>query len=344
MMRSKPSSRLLQSPFRFFSKKTGFGTSWLNRHASDEFVRLARSQNFRSRAAFKLLEIDEKFRLLAGRWKVVDFGAAPGSWSQIAMSRLPRGAKIVGIDLVSIEPLESERGVTAEFIRGNIEDRDILKSALRLLQGPAGLLISDLAPGFSGSGAEDRSAALRLNVASLKAALEILKPGGAAVFKAFQSAEIPALFEVLKGMFSEVKRFKPDASRQESAEFFFICKGFLKGSLQKLLSDRHSISGEISHIIHENCSADHLSLQGYREIMEELLASLQIVSAQLDSAHLSLESQTRISTKELEKALREAGDDQMKRDFLFERFRDQTEVLKNLSAMLKIQETDRWKP
>lgn len=192
-----------------------------NRH--DSFYKRAKQDGFRSRAAYKLLELQQRYRLLRAGDAVVDLGAAPGGWLQV-VSRIvgPKG-KIVGVDLQAIQPLH-ERNVI--LLQGDMTSADIQKKIKDLLAGPADCVLSDLAPKLSGIRDADTARCLELNQIALRTAVELLRPGGSLLIKSFISDELHRFTAEIKKHFSDVQRTKPEATRQGSSEFYFVATRF----------------------------------------------------------------------------------------------------------------------
>jgi 23S rRNA (uridine2552-2'-O)-methyltransferase len=195
---------------------------WLDRQFSDPYVKLAQHQGYRSRAAFKLLEIQEKDQLLAPAMRVVDLGAAPGSWSQVAARLVgPRG-RVLALDLLPMEPLDG-----VEVLTGDFRDDEVLTQLhAHLGAEPVDLILSDMAPNLSGTSAVDQPRAAYLAELALDLAREVLKPGGALVVKAFQGEGFDQVLRSMRGSFAKVASRKPRASRAESREQYLIAKGF----------------------------------------------------------------------------------------------------------------------
>ena len=181
---------------------------WLRRHVTDAYVRKARQQGYRSRAAFKLLEVDEKEKLIRPGMTVIDLGAAPGGWSQVAAQK---GARVIAVDLLDILPIP---GVTV--MKGDF--REIA------LEGKADLVLSDLSPNLSGIRNVDQARGLELALAAVGTCRKLLKLDGAFVIKAFQGEAFEAMAAALAAAFEKVKVFKPAASRGESRETYFVCR------------------------------------------------------------------------------------------------------------------------
>jgi len=194
-------------------------TRWLQRQLNDPYVERAQARGYRSRAAFKLAELDDRFGLIAAGARVADLGAAPGGWAQIA---LERGAqRVAGIDLLPIEPLAGAAFLELDFTADGAPEA--VKAALG---GPADLVLSDLAPSTTGHKATDHLKIIALVEAAAEFAMETLAPGGAFVAKVFQGGAEKALLDRLKARFDKVRHAKPDASRAESAEIYLVATGF----------------------------------------------------------------------------------------------------------------------
>ena len=201
-------------------------TRWLQRQLNDPYVAAAGRDGYRSRAAFKLLELDERFRLLKPQAKVVDLGAAPGGWTQVAIeqtsaSRREGKTSIVAVDLVELEPIPGATILTLE-----IEDESSAKTIRETLGGPADLVLSDMAPNFSGHRTTDKLRTAALVEAAAILAYEILSPGGSFVAKVFHGGTEPSLLVEIKKRFATVRHAKPPASRAESAEIYLVAQGF----------------------------------------------------------------------------------------------------------------------
>jgi 23S rRNA (uridine2552-2'-O)-methyltransferase len=200
--------------------RTAQSTRWLERQLNDPYVRRAKAEGWRSRAAFKLIELDEKFHLLSGVRGVVDLGVAPGGWTQVVRKRVPRAA-IVGIDLL---PTDEIPGVT--LLHMDFMD-DKAPGLLREALGDApDLVLSDMAANTVGHAQTDHLRTMALVEAALWFAIENLKPGGAFVAKVFAGGTDAELLSVLKRHFATVKHAKPPASRKGSSEWYVIAQGF----------------------------------------------------------------------------------------------------------------------
>lgn len=195
-------------------------TRWLERQLNDPYVRRAKAENYRSRAAYKLLELDERFGLLKGVRSVVDLGIAPGGWSQVVRRRAP-AARVVGIDLLPTDPLEGVSILEMDFTDELAEER--LKEAL---EGEADLVLSDMAANTVGHQQTDHLRTMALVEAGLEFAKDVLRPGGAYVAKVLAGGADKELVAELKRNFSSVKHAKPPASRKDSSEWYVIAQGF----------------------------------------------------------------------------------------------------------------------
>ena len=195
-------------------------TRWLERQLNDPYVRRAKAENYRSRAAYKLLELDERFGLLKGVKAVVDLGITPGGWSQVVRRNVP-AASVVGIDLLPTDPIEGVEILQMDFMDEAAPDR--LKEALG---GPADLVLSDMAANTVGHQQTDHLRTMALVEAGLEFAREVLRPGGAYVAKVLAGGADHDLVAELKRNFTTVKHAKPPASRKDSSEWYVIAQGF----------------------------------------------------------------------------------------------------------------------
>jgi len=198
--------------------------AWMHEHVNDRFVQQAKRQGMRSRAAYKLEELCERDRLIAPGMTVVDLGAAPGGWSQIAAQRVGAKGKVIAVDVLEMAPI---RGVS--FIRGDFREPDTLARVEQALGGaPVDLVISDMSPNISGIGMSDQARAAHLAELALDFAVKWLKPGGNLLLKAFQGSDYVALRTALRVHFRELLTRKPEASRGRSSEIYLLGKGFVK--------------------------------------------------------------------------------------------------------------------
>lgn len=200
-------------------ERTPSSQAWLERQINDPFVAEARAKGYRSRAAFKLSEIDDRYRLIRRGGRVIDLGCAPGGWLQIA---LERGAgAVVGVDLLPVEPLAGARILEADFTDSGCGAR-----LMEALGGPPDLVLSDMAPNTTGHRQTDHLRIIGLIEAAVDFTVTVLEPGGAFLTKAFQGGETSGLLTTLKANFAEVRHVKPKASRAESSELYLLARGF----------------------------------------------------------------------------------------------------------------------
>jgi 23S rRNA (uridine2552-2'-O)-methyltransferase len=200
-------------------------TRWLERQLNDPYVKKAKAENYRSRAAYKLTELDERFGFLKGVKSVIDLGIAPGGWSQVVRRQVP-GASIVGIDLLPTDPIEGVTILHMDFMDDAAPEQ--LRAALG---GPADLVMSDMAANTVGHQQTDHLRTMALVEAGLEFAKEVLRPGGTYVAKVLAGGADHDLVAELKRNFATVKHAKPPASRKGSSEWYVIAQGF-KGSGQ----------------------------------------------------------------------------------------------------------------
>lgn len=196
----------------------------MREHVSDPYVQLAQKEGYRSRAAYKLLEIDARDHLLKPGMVVVDLGATPGGWSQVAAARVGRGGKVVALDLLPLDPLPG-----VEFIQGDFREDAVLRQLEKLLQGRlVGLVISDMAPNISGIASADQARAMHLAELAMEFALEHLKPEGSFLVKVFQGAGFEEYLGAMRKSFAKVATRKPKASRDRSSEVYLLATGKLE--------------------------------------------------------------------------------------------------------------------
>lgn len=195
---------------------------WKQRQARDPFVRRAQAEGWRSRAAFKLMEIDDKERLLRRGAVVVDLGAAPGGWSQVAARRVGAPGRVIAVDILDMEPLAG-----VDYIRGDIADETVLEQIEAILGGrKADVVLSDMAPNISGNWSVDQPRSMHLAELVLESAGRILRPGGALVVKVFQGEGFEALTRAARAAFGAVRTRKPPASRAESREIYLVAGNY----------------------------------------------------------------------------------------------------------------------
>jgi 23S rRNA (uridine2552-2'-O)-methyltransferase len=214
-----PSGRPLAVTVRTAASRSPQSTAWLKRQLNDPYVAAAKAQGWRSRAAFKLLELDDRFHLIRRGARVVDLGAAPGGWAQVV---LRRGARtVVGIDLLPVDPIPG-----ATFLVGDFNDPDAHSRLTTALGGQADLVLSDMAPNTTGHAATDHLRIIALAELAADFSRHVLAPGGAFVAKVFQGGAERGMLEALKREFASVRHAKPPASRKESSELYVVATGF----------------------------------------------------------------------------------------------------------------------
>jgi len=199
--------------------RTSAQQRWLRRQLNDPYVQAAQREGWRSRAAFKLSELDDRYHLIRKGMLVLDLGAAPGGWTQVALQR--GAARVVGIDLLPIEPIAG-----ATLIQGDIMDKAREEELLGLLGGKPDLVLSDMAPNTTGHAATDHIRIMALAELTLEIATPILAEGGGFVCKLFQGGAERGMLERLKQSFRVVRHAKPPASRKESSELYVVATGF----------------------------------------------------------------------------------------------------------------------
>ncbi len=200
--------------------RTAASTRWLERQLNDPYVKRAKAEGYRSRAAYKLIELDERFGLLKGAKRIVDLGVAPGGWAQVAKKR-HRDATIVGIDLLPTDPID---GVT--LFQMDFTDDAAPGQLQEALGGPADLVMSDMAANTVGHAQTDHLRTMALVESAAWFAIETLKPGGSFIAKVLAGGADNDLVALLKKHFTTVKHAKPPASRKESSEWYVIAQGF----------------------------------------------------------------------------------------------------------------------
>lgn len=204
------------------ARRSKSSSRWLKEHFSDPFVQRAQSGGWRSRAVFKLEEIDKRERLLRPGYTCLDLGAAPGAWSQYARERVGEQGRVVATDILAMPEL-----ARVEFVQGDFRDEAVFQAVLELL--PAGgvdLVLSDMAPNLSGVDAIDQPRAMYLAELALDMAERVLKPGGTALIKVFQGSGFQELLQRSRAKFDRVKLIKPLASRSRSPEMYLLAMQF----------------------------------------------------------------------------------------------------------------------
>jgi 23S rRNA (uridine2552-2'-O)-methyltransferase len=199
--------------------RTRSSQAWLERQLSDPYVARAKAQGWRSRAAYKLIEMDDRFHVLRKGARVVDLGCAPGGWVQVALAR--GATEVAGVDLLPVEPI-----APAHLLEMDFTDPACGPRLIELIGGAPDVVLSDMAPNTMGHRQTDHMRIMALIEAAADFAVSTLKPGGAFVTKAFQGAGMDELIGSLKPRFAEVKSVKPKASRAESSEVYLVATGF----------------------------------------------------------------------------------------------------------------------
>ncbi|WP_372624140.1 RlmE family RNA methyltransferase [Falsiroseomonas sp.] len=221
MTRTPTGGRSLATRLRTAKGRSAQSQRWLERQLNDPYVQAAKAAGWRSRAAFKLIELDEKFHLLKPGGRVVDLGAAPGGWTQVAVRKVGDRGRVVGLDLLAVDPVPG-----AMLLQGDFQDPEAEAAVEAELGGQADLVLSDMAPNTTGHGATDHLRIMSLAELALDFALRVLAPGGAFVAKVFQGGSEKAFLATLKQRFAQVRHAKPPASRKDSAELYVVATGF----------------------------------------------------------------------------------------------------------------------
>lgn len=202
--------------------RSGSSQRWLSEHFSDEFVKLAQQRGYRSRAVFKLEELQTRDRLLKPGATVIDLGAAPGGWSQYAAEKIGKSGRIIALDIL---PMEAIEGVT--FIQGDFQEESVLETLTATLDGRlADAVLSDMAPNMSGTRAVDQPRAMHLAELALDMARRALRPGGDFAVKLFMGAGFDEFQREVRRSFASLANRKPKASRDRSREVYLVAKGF----------------------------------------------------------------------------------------------------------------------
>lgn len=202
--------------------QTKGGRQWMQEHLNDEYVLRAQKEGHRARAIYKLMEIDERDRLIKPGHYVVDLGAAPGSWSEYAATKIGKKGRVFALDLLEIEPI---KGV--DFIQGDFRSDEVLDQLMKLVENhPVDLVMSDMAPNISGMRAVDQPRAMYLAELSLELARNVLKPGGDLLIKIFNGEGLDEFKKVLRADFDKLIIRKPKASRARSRENYLLARGY----------------------------------------------------------------------------------------------------------------------
>jgi 23S rRNA (uridine2552-2'-O)-methyltransferase len=214
-----PPSRALSVHVKTAKSRSAASTRWLERQLNDPYVAAARQQGWRSRAAFKLLELDDRFHLIQKGARVLDLGAAPGGWTQVAVKR--GAASVLAVDLLPIDPIQG-----AAILLGDFTDAEMPQRLIAELGGGADLVLSDMAPNTTGHASTDHIRIVALAEMALDFAIQVLSPGGAFVAKVFQGGAEKPILDELKRNFASVRHAKPPSSRKESSELYVVATGF----------------------------------------------------------------------------------------------------------------------
>jgi 23S rRNA (uridine2552-2'-O)-methyltransferase len=206
-------------------RRTPSSRAWLERQISDPYVARAKREGFRSRAAYKLAEIDDKYRLLRPGAHVVDLGAAPGGWSEIAARRIGARGRVIAIDILEMKPVAG-----VEFLQLDFLDETAKARLQAMLDGKADVVLSDMAANATGHRQTDHLRIMALAEAAAHFAREVLSKGGSFLCKVLQGGTEAALLAALKQDFASVKHVKPPASRSDSAELYLLARGFRGGA------------------------------------------------------------------------------------------------------------------
>ncbi|MDX5299209.1 MAG: 23S rRNA (uridine(2552)-2'-O)-methyltransferase RlmE [Gammaproteobacteria bacterium] len=195
---------------------------WLQEHFSDQYVKKSQAEGYRSRASYKLIELDDKDRLFRPGQLIMDLGAAPGGWSQVAMERVGHAGRVVASDILAMDPIAG-----VDFLQGDFTEDAVFENLLTLLgDRPVDVVISDMAPNMSGMAAVDIPKAMYLVELAVDMAKRVLKTDGIFVAKVFQGEGFDQLLKDLRASFKTVVSRKPGASRARSRELYLVCKGF----------------------------------------------------------------------------------------------------------------------
>ena len=219
--------------------RTASSRAWLERQIADPFAAEARARGYRSRAAFKLAEIDARFHLLRPGARVIDLGCAPGGWLQVARERAV-GA-LVGVDVLAIDPMDGATVFQDDFTEDGVGER-----LIAALGGAPDIILSDMAPNTTGHRRTDHLRIIALVEAAAEFAAQSLRPGGALLAKAFQGGETAAVVGRMKAVFTQVRHLKPKASRAESSELYLLATGF-RGSNGELRADARKRASNRGH-------------------------------------------------------------------------------------------------
>jgi 23S rRNA (uridine2552-2'-O)-methyltransferase len=204
--------------------RTKSSARWLNEHVNDPYVKQARKDGYRSRSSYKLIQLNEKDRLIRPGMLVVDLGSAPGGWSQVAARLVGAKGRVLATDILPMEPVKN-----VDFIQGDFTEEPVLKQVVERLEGNApDVVLSDIAPNISGIDSADQASAMYLVELALDMARQVLKPKGDFVAKVFQGTGSDAFLKDFRTSFEKVLIRKPAASRARSREVYMVGKGFVQ--------------------------------------------------------------------------------------------------------------------
>ncbi len=224
MAKNPPGSRGMTTRLKTAEGRSTASQRWLTRQLNDPYVKAAKERGLRSRAAFKLLEMDEKLHLLKPGMRVVDLGAAPGGWTQVAVQAVGARGQVVAIDILPMDPVAG-----ATVLQGDFQEEEAEARVIAAMGGRADLVLSDMAPNTTGHTSTDHLRIMGLAEIALDFARRVLAPGGAFAAKVLQGGTEAEMLAVLKRDFATVKHVKPPASRKDSAEMYVVGVGFRGG-------------------------------------------------------------------------------------------------------------------
>lgn len=210
------------------AKQSSSSKRWLQEHFKDEFVKRAKHEGYRARSVYKLMEIQERYKIIKPKMVVVDLGAAPGGWSEFVAQKLQKTGRLLALDILPMHPIAG-----VEFMQGDFTQESVVQGFLALVgNDTVELVLSDMAPNLSGISEIDQARAQALASAALAFANRVLKTGGTLLVKVFQGAGFDVILGKLRYNFKDVKIIKPDASRSRSKEVFILARGFVKANQQ----------------------------------------------------------------------------------------------------------------
>jgi 23S rRNA (uridine2552-2'-O)-methyltransferase len=224
-------SRELTTRVKTARRRSNSSTRWLQRQLNDPYVAAAKRDGYASRAAYKLLELDEKYNLVKPGMRVLDLGAAPGGWCQVALQKMKGRGTVVGVDLLEFGPIS---GASCHIL--DVETPDSEKQMAQWLGGQADIVLSDMAPSTTGHQTTDQIRIVALAEVAYEVAQAMLVPGGTFVVKLFQGGAVGEFLATLKRDFAQVRHAKPPASRKDSSELYMVAQGF-RGTPRRLDDD-----------------------------------------------------------------------------------------------------------